>query len=142
MASNLLSRPLPREYELGKCAQHYSDPRAYDADCHVVGASPTANGRPSPTDRAVDAIDKCEGCPIVRLCAEMALKEKPYGVIRAGISLGSTALIKWQKSALQLIADGYEARTVIESLNPALQPVGAPSPASGGIGPHEIGGGV
>ena len=141
MASNLLSRPLPREYELGRCAHLGVDPRDYDSDCHVVGASPTGNGRPSPTDRAADAIDKCEGCPIIELCAEMALKEKPYGVIRAGISLGSTALIKWQKTALQLIADGYEARTVIESLNPALQTLGASSPASGAVGPHVVGGG-
>ncbi|WP_231892319.1 hypothetical protein, partial [Corynebacterium sp. EPI-003-04-2554_SCH2473622] len=61
-------------------------------------------------------------------------------VIRAGISLGSTALRKWQKQALQLIADGYEARTVIESLNPALQPIGASSPASRAVGPHVVGG--
>lgn len=141
MASNLLSSPLPREYELGKCSQRYIDPRDYDADCYVVAASTTANGRPSPTDRSIDALTKCEGCPIVQLCAEMALKEKPYGVIRAGISLGSTALRKWQKQALQLIADGYEARTVIESLNPALQPVGASSPASGAVGLHVVGGG-
>lgn len=141
MASNLLSSPLPREYELGRCAHLGVDPRDYDSDCHVVGASPTGNGRPSSTDRAADAIDKCEGCPIIELCAEMALKEKPYGVIRAGISLGSTALRKWQKQALQLIADGYEARSVIESLNPALQPIGASSPASRAVGLHVVGGG-
>lgn len=142
MASNLLSSPLPREYELGKCSHPGVNPRDYDADCKVAYASPTANGKTSPAARAADAIDKCEGCPIIELCAEMALKEKPYGVIRAGISLGSTALIKWQKTALQLIADGYEARTVIQALNPALQPIGAPSPANGGMVPQNIGGGV
>lgn len=140
MASNLLSSPLPREYELGKCSYPSVNPRDYDADCTVAYASPTANGKTSPSARAADAIDKCEGCPIIQLCAEMALKEKPYGVIRAGISLGSTALRKWQKQALQLIADGYEARTVIESLNPALQPIGASSPASRAVGPHVVGG--
>lgn len=141
MASNLLSSPLPREYELGKCSQRHANPRDYDADCAIVHISPTANGKPSLTDRAADAIDKCDGCPIIELCAEMALKEKPYGVIRAGISLGSTALRKWQKQALQLISDGYEARSVIESLNPALQPIGASSPASGAVGLHVVGGG-
>jgi len=142
MASNLLSSPLPREYELGRCAHLGVDPRDYDSDCKITHASTTANGRPSPTDRSIDAIAKCDGCPIVQLCAEMALKEKPYGVIRAGISLGSTALIKWQKRALQLIADGYEARSVIQSLNPALQPIGAPSPASAAVGARDIGGGA
>lgn len=142
MASNLLARPLPREYELGRCAHLGVDPRDYDSDCHVVGASPTANGRPSLTDRSIDAVAKCDGCPIVQLCAEMALKEKPYGVIRAGISLGSTALRKWQRQALQLIADGYEARSVIESLNPALRITDPPTPASAPKGPREIGGGV
>lgn len=142
MASNLLSSPLPREYELGRCAHLGVDPRDYDADCHVVGASPTANGRPSLTDRSIDALTKCEGCPIVQLCAEMALKEKPYGVIRAGISLGSTALRKWQRQALQLISDGYEARSVIESLNPALRITDPPTPASAPKGPREIGGGA
>ena len=142
MASNLLSSPLPREYELGRCAHLGVDPRDYDSDCHVVGASPTANGRPSPTDRSLDALAKCEGCPIVQLCAEMALKEKPYGVIRAGISLGSTALRKWQRQALQLISDGYEARSVVESLNPALRITAPPTPASAPKGPREIGGGV
>lgn len=141
MASNLLARPLPREYSLGKCSQRSIDPRDYDADCAITISSPTANGKPSLTDRAADAIAKCEGCPIIELCAEMALKEKPYGVIRAGISLGSTALRKWQRQALQLIADGYEARSVIESLNPALQPIGASSPASGAVGLHVVGGG-
>lgn len=141
MESNLLSTPLPREYELGKCSHLGVNARDYDSDCYVDGASPTANGRPSPTDRAADAIDKCEGCPIIELCAEMAIKEKSYGVIRAGISLGRPALRKWQKHALQLIADGYEARSVIESLNPALQPVGASSPASGAVGLHVVGGG-
>lgn len=140
MSSNLLSSPLPREYELGKCSYPSVNPRDYDADCTVAYASPTANGKTSPSARAADAIDKCEGCPIIQLCAEMALKEKPYGVIRAGISLGSTALRKWQKQALQLIADGYEARAVIESLNPALQPIETPSPASRAVGPHAVGG--
>lgn len=141
MASNLLSSPLPREYELGKCSYPSVNPRDYDADCKVAYASPTANGKTSPSARAADAIDKCEGCPIIQLCAEMAIKERSYGVIRAGISLGSTALRKWQKQSLQLIADGYEARAVIESLNPALQPIGASSPASRAVGTHAVGGG-
>lgn len=141
MASNLLSSPLPREYELGKCSHPGVNPRDYDADCKIAHASTTANGRPSLTDRSIDALTKCEGCPIVQLCAEMAINERSYGVIRAGISLGSTALRKWQKQALQLISDGYEARTVIESLNPALQPIGASSPASGAVGSHVVGGG-
>lgn len=142
MASNLLSSPLPREYELGKCSHPGVNPRDYDADCTVAHASTTANGRPSLTDRSIDALTKCEGCPIVQLCAEMALKEKPYGVIRAGISLGSTALRKWQRQALQLISDGYEARSVIESLNPALRITDPPTPASAPKGSREIGGGA
>lgn len=142
MASNLLARPLPREYELGKCSQRSIDPRDYDADCAITIISPTANGKPSPTDRSIDAIAKCENCPIIELCAEMALKEKPYGVIRAGISLGSTSLRKWQRQALQLISDGYEARSVIESLNPALRITDPPTPASAPEGTREIGGGA
>ena len=101
--------------------------------------APRLTAGPHLTIAVSTPVAKCDGCPIVQLCAEMALKEKPYGVIRAGISLGSTALRKWQRQALQLIADGYEARSVVESLNPALRITDPPTPASAPKGTREIG---
>lgn len=69
----------PEWHSRAKCNRPGVDPREYDVDSSVRGDAYAY--------QIVHAVELCEGCPVMRECAQWALDEHPVGVICGGVVL-------------------------------------------------------
>lgn len=109
--------PMAHRYEDALCAQSDRDPREWDAPGEVPAQDRTMT-RPA---RALHAAAMCGPCPLLAVCAEDALVDKPTGVIRAGVPVTSARPVAWQVRAWEAVADGRDlAAALAEHAPPAL----------------------
>lgn len=78
----------PAWHRMAKCGQPGADPHDYDT-------STTARGFDHSL-QIVRGVEACEGCPVMRSCAQWALDEQASGVVAAGVSLPWAAW--WRES--------------------------------------------
>ena len=94
---------LADRYELATCARPNRDPREWDAP--RVDNKTKYISRPA---RSLHAAALCGACPLISICAEDALTDRPIGVIRAGVPVTKSRPARWQMRVWTAVAAGKD----------------------------------